>query len=187
MDNRHTVRQLLANYQPTDTKEHSDVDFISTFITHHPECFGKANPAGHITGSAFIMDSCGRVLLTFHRKLQRWLQLGGHGTPTEFDPADTALREAQEESGLLDLVFHPAFGRHPIDIDVHHIPARPGEPQHPHLDFRYLLMTKDPESIQRSEESTALSWKSRTEITSMAFDPALSRAFEKVWALHDHR
>ena len=44
--------------------------------------------------------------MTFHRKLQRWLQLGGHGTVDETDPSQTALREAIEESGLKDLQFH---------------------------------------------------------------------------------
>jgi 8-oxo-dGTP pyrophosphatase MutT (NUDIX family) len=40
-----------------------------------------------------------RVLLIHHRKLDKWLPLGGHIELDE-DPEQAALREAQEESGL---------------------------------------------------------------------------------------
>ncbi|MEE2786406.1 MAG: NUDIX domain-containing protein [Myxococcota bacterium] len=183
MDNRHIVRQVLADHHASDSSERDDIAFIAHFIEQHPQCFGKADPAGHITGSAFVVDDQGRILMTFHRKLQRWLQLGGHGTPTEIDPADTAMREAMEESGLTDLVFHPSTHRRPIDIDVHQIPGRSGEPAHPHLDFRYLIRTDNADGILCSHESTALGWKSKSELENMSFDPALNRALAKVWAL----
>jgi 8-oxo-dGTP pyrophosphatase MutT (NUDIX family) len=41
----------------------------------------------------------GRVLVVHHRKLNRWLPLGGHVELDE-DPEQAALREAREESGL---------------------------------------------------------------------------------------
>jgi 8-oxo-dGTP pyrophosphatase MutT (NUDIX family) len=41
----------------------------------------------------------GRVLLIHHRKLDKWLPLGGHIELDE-DPETAALREAKEESGL---------------------------------------------------------------------------------------
>ena len=44
-----------------------------------------------------------RVLLTHHRKLDRWLQLGGHADGDR-DLARVALKEAEEESGLAGLV-----------------------------------------------------------------------------------
>ena len=62
---------------------------------------------GHITASAIIVETeSQRTLLHFHRRLDRWLQVGGHAE-YETDPAQVALREAREETGLPDLAFHP--------------------------------------------------------------------------------
>ena len=182
-DHRKTVLAILDQHRPSDAEERDDVDSIKGFVDAHSDCFGKVNPSGHITGSAFVIDPKGRILMTFHRKLQRWLQLGGHGTPTEINPADTALREALEESGLSSLSFHPEFGSTPFDIDMHIIPARKGEPAHPHLDFRYVFITERPDDIVCSEESSALKWLDRERLLEMTFDPALNRALQKIWSL----
>ena len=50
------------------------------------------------TVAIFVVDR-GRVLLIHHRKLDKWLPLGGHVELDE-DPEIAALREAREESGL---------------------------------------------------------------------------------------
>ncbi len=80
-----------------------------------------------------------RVLLHHHRRLDAWLQMGGHDEG-ESDPRATARREGAEESGLSDLVLlSPAI----LDVDVHPIPAGKGEPPHLHHDVRYALATRD--------------------------------------------
>ncbi len=50
------------------------------------------------TVAIFVVHQ-GRVLVIHHRKLDRWLPLGGHIELDE-DPEIAALREAKEESGL---------------------------------------------------------------------------------------
>jgi 8-oxo-dGTP pyrophosphatase MutT (NUDIX family) len=50
------------------------------------------------TVAIFVVHE-GRVLVIHHRKLDRWLPLGGHIELDE-DPEQAALREAREESGL---------------------------------------------------------------------------------------
>src|SRR5262249_43279030 len=50
------------------------------------------------TVSLFVVSEK-KVLLVLHRKLKRWLPLGGHIELDE-DPEAAALREAKEESGL---------------------------------------------------------------------------------------
>ena len=179
-DPRRQVLRLLREHAATDEKEAADVSAIEAFVGAQENIFGKTNPLGHITGSALVVDPDGRLLLTFHRKLNRWLQLGGHSEPTEFDPAETAMREAREESGLCDLVFHPRFGARPIDIDVHTIPARRDEPAHDHLDFRYVVLTQVLDEVVCSSESKALRWVAIDDLTPYGFDPALTRAVQKL-------
>ena len=103
-------------------------------MLRHEHPFDRAIPEGHLTGSAITVSADGsRVLLLHHRKLDRWLQPGGHGDPGETTGEEVALREALEESGIRGLALHQAAPR-PLDVDVHDIPraserARPRAPR----------------------------------------------------------
>ena len=177
MPHRERLLKILAQHAPSDTDEARDVARIDAFVRANADCFGRSNRAGHITGSAFVVDPAGRVLLTHHAKLERWLQVGGHSDPHEHNPAVTALREAREESGLEDLVL---VETRPLDIDAHRIPARRGEPAHDHLDFRYVVRTRRPDALVVSAESHELRWFGLAELTRMPFDDALHRAVGKL-------
>ena len=110
---------------------------------------------GHITASCFILDPEGRLLLHHHRRLNRWLQMGGHLEPGE-DPVAAALREGREESGLEDLRI---VSEGIADLDVHPIPAGRGEPEHRHYDVRYIARTDSADSIAAdARESNHLMW-----------------------------
>ena len=132
---------------------------VSAFVRAHPDCFLRSCREGHITGSAWILSADHRqALLTHHRKLDRWLQLGGH-SDGESDPRQVALREAQEESGLARFRFLPeASDPLPLDLDVHPIPAFGGEPAHLHLDVRFLLVAEAGQAAarERGVEGAAL-------------------------------
>lgn len=182
-DPRHMLLDVLAAHPAADATEAADVDFVRRFVARNADCFGKANPTGHITASAFVLDPAGRLLMTRHRKLKRWLQLGGHSDPHEFDPAVTALREATEESGLVDLRFHPGAGRRPIDVDVHRIPARKHEQAHDHLDVRYVLLTDAPGALAINDESDDLKWFELDDVAELGVDAAVMRVLHKLKAL----
>ena len=79
-----TIIELLKAHRAMDDKEHADVEFIQTFAKEHAVVFGKSNPLGHITGSALVLDPSNRILLTFHGKLERWLQRVDTVIPTSW-------------------------------------------------------------------------------------------------------
>jgi 8-oxo-dGTP pyrophosphatase MutT (NUDIX family) len=148
--------RALAAHAAADEKEAVDVAFIRAFIARHPDAHLRSQQEGHLTGSGFVLDARKeRVLLLFHGKLHRWLQPGGHGEG-ETDPRLVALREIREETGLRDL--YPFPDERILDVDVHGIPARPGEPAHPHLDVRYGFIAPATEVPVISEESEELRW-----------------------------
>jgi 8-oxo-dGTP pyrophosphatase MutT (NUDIX family) len=142
------------------------------FIHAHPWCCRRELAVGHLTGSAWLVDRAGgRVLLTHHRKLGRWLQLGGHadGDP---DLAGVALREAAEESGLAGLVVEPDV----FDLDRHWIPERGGEPGHWHYDVRFVVRATVSEDFVVSGESHALAWRPVREVLACeGYDGSLRR------------
>ncbi|MDT8410670.1 MAG: NUDIX hydrolase, partial [Wenzhouxiangellaceae bacterium] len=132
---------------------------------------------GHITGSAWLVDPSGsEVLLTHHRKLDRWLQLGGHsdGDP---DTAAVALREAGEESGLAVELLSPDI----LDIDIHEIPARKDDPAHFHFDVRYVVASTSGRDYQVSAESNNLAWVAIEAVESLTREPSILRMARK-WA-----
>src|SRR5207245_6935322 len=108
-------------YRPYDDREAAMVGRLRRFVTEHADCFERSLQTGHITGSAWVVDiDRSHALLTHHRKLNKWLQLGGHadGDP---DILRVALREAREESSLESI---RAVSEAIIDIDIHLIPVR---------------------------------------------------------------
>lgn len=150
---RRNLLEKLAEYQTRYPAEQSTIDRFHTLISEHANCFERDCWAGHITGSSWLLDpSAQRLLLTHHRKLDMWLQLGGHsdGDP---DSQAVAMREACEESGLEVRLLSP----HIFDIDVHEIPARKDDPAHFHFDVRYCLQAQGDDFLV-SEESIALAW-----------------------------
>jgi 8-oxo-dGTP pyrophosphatase MutT (NUDIX family) len=130
---------------------------------------------GHVTASSWIISPCGgRILLCYHRKLQRWLQLGGH-VDGEADIAAAALREAHEESGISEFDF---VSSQIFDLDVHHIPAREKEPAHLHFDIRFLFRARS-EKIVCSAESLALQWVAHNDISTLTDETSIRRMADK--------
>ncbi|MFT4797160.1 MAG: 8-oxo-dGTP pyrophosphatase MutT (NUDIX family) [Candidatus Azotimanducaceae bacterium] len=151
---RQSILSLFKRYKDRFPEERDTVDRITTFVEANEKCFSRELLTGHITGSAWILDAAGdRALLTHHRKLNIWVQLGGHADG-DADVQRVAEREAEEESGISQIeTLSPDI----FDIDIHHIPARKDEPAHYHYDCRFLLQAKAHEYTV-SDESHDLSW-----------------------------
>lgn len=139
------------------------------------DAFRRERQAGHFTASAWLLDrSATRVLLTHHRKLGLWLQLGGHADGDR-DLARTALREAEEESGLSGLRVAPGI----FDLDRHRIPEHKGVPEHWHYDVRYVVHAGDDEDFVVSDESHALAWR---DIAALAEDASADTSLRRMAA-----
>jgi 8-oxo-dGTP pyrophosphatase MutT (NUDIX family) len=170
----------LDAHHPADAKEAEDVAFVRAFLRAHPaDAHLRAQPLGHLTGSGFILDAAReRVLLLHHARLDRWLQPGGHGEG-ETDPRLIALREVEEETGLSGGDLTPFPDQRLLDVDVHWIPGRPGEPAHPHLDLRYGFIARVGVNARVSDESRALQWFPLGALPA-GCDAALRRAVHKL-------
>ena len=166
------ARRVLAAWTPPTAEQRATRDRMLAFVDAHPrDAHLRSCEPGHLTASAILLDASGRkVLLTHHRKLGRWLQLGGHcdGDP---DLARVALREATEESGIEGLAIDPI----PIDVDIHSIPARKGEPEHLHFDTRFLVRAPEGARERASDESLELRWFDRRKVEAIETDASVRR------------
>lgn len=173
---RQAVLSLLNAYAAWDVSDQQQKQRIIDFVEQNPNCFERSLRIGHITGSAWVVSRDGkRVLLTHHKKLDRWMQLGGHADG-ESDVACVAMREAQEESGLEDLTF---VSRQIFDVDVHEIPARGPEPAHFHYDIRFAIQITGTDNFQVSDESHELAWVGIEQLASYANERSVLRMGEK--------
>jgi 8-oxo-dGTP pyrophosphatase MutT (NUDIX family) len=179
---REQLRTELRLYEPCDAIEAGHLRAIVDLLALGSSVLGRSHFApGHITAGCFILDEeGGSVLLHHHRRLDRWLQMGGHLEPGETAVA-AALREGAEESGLPDLtlVVDSIF-----DLDVHPIPAGKGEPDHQHFDVRYLARTRKPSAIAISpSESIRLDWIPLDRAEELMNEEASSRVIRKIRSL----
>jgi len=173
---RQPLLTKLREYQPYDSHERDMYETLVRFVETESECFERSLKIGHITGSAWIVDTSGtRALLTHHHKLDRWLQLGGHadGDP---DILRVALREAHEESGLPNI---RPLSEAIFDVDVHPIPARGDEPRHFHYDVRFLLEADANAPLVISSESKDLAWVPLNEMTHFTDESSIARMTAK--------
>lgn len=175
-DGHATQRALLAAYRQHCPDEIEVIDLFQLLLDDDEDPFRRERLAGHFTASSWLVDRSGRrVLLTHHRKLDRWLQLGGHADG-ERDFARVALTEAEEESGLAGLSIEPAI----FDLDRHWIPGHKGVPAHWHYDVRFVVHAGDNERFVVSDESHDLAWREIVAlIDDETADPSLRRMAAK--------
>lgn len=193
--------EALQRYRDQWQGEVATVTQFEIFLHTHANAFERSNATGHFTGSCWLVSADGaRVLLMHHRKLDRWLQPGGHADG-DTDLARVALREAQEETGVIDLRVEDGI----FDIDRHRItghipvarpdgpaspfafalgersPARGDEAEHWHYDVRYVVRAGADDRFVVNEESQALAWRSVVDVAADASLDASLRRMARKW------
>lgn len=166
-------RQQLLDLDLTERPE--EISFRERMIElldEREECFHRTCFPAHFTGSALVVSADGsKALLHHHRKLDRWLQFGGHCDGDE-NVLRVAQREALEESGVEGLILASAK---PFDLDIHPIPAKDGEPAHEHFDVRYVLIAPENAQFFISEESHELRWVTPAEMQQLPLSAGMQR------------
>jgi 8-oxo-dGTP pyrophosphatase MutT (NUDIX family) len=186
---RRPLLDMLARYEVRFPAERAVMARIRKLVEEHPDCFDRTCRPGHVTASALVTTPARvRVLLVHHRKLNRWLQPGGHADG-QSDISAAALREATEESGLCYLRLEN-IGEQvtPLDLDVHVIPARYDatgqliEDAHEHHDVRFLISAHGDITPQVSDESHAVRWFTAEELHAATNEESVLRLWRKATA-----
>lgn len=169
------LKELLKQYHQRYPLEVAPIECLRLARTQ-PNCLDRSCFLdGHFTASAWVVNlSHERCLLTHHRKIGKWLQLGGH-VENNGDLLAEAIREVKEESGLaaspltLDI----------FDVDVHKIPAHREDPAHFHYDVRFLLVADEFQTLHATDESNDVRWIRMEDITQFTEEESVLRMVRK--------
>ena len=148
------ARAVLGGWDAHDARQQS---LRTTYLEHldgHPDAMLRDCHPDHLTASALVVSHDHRsAVLTLHAILGRWLQTGGHCEPSDATLAGAALREAREETGIVDLVIDPV----PVLLSRHEVPCGPLRPSH-HLDVQFVAVAAAGAQPVMSVESLDLGW-----------------------------
>ncbi|HEV2601379.1 MAG TPA: NUDIX hydrolase [Candidatus Babeliales bacterium] len=148
------LKIALLAYNPTE-QETEFKKIILDFLSTSENVFERSHCCGHITASCWLLNKARtHALMMHHKKLDQWFQLGGH-CDGDTDTLAVAIKEAQEESGINDII---PLSSDIFDIDIHWIPSNKKEAGHYHYDIRYLLAVNSDEQIIQNAESNELRW-----------------------------
>ena len=156
----------------------------TAFIEQHSDCFYRELWPAHVTGSTWVVSpDRSRVLMMHHKKLDKWFQPGGHADG-DGDILGVALRETVEETGMDDsqvrLVSEDVF-----DVDIHSIPSMHGEPQHEHIDVRFLVEIDDSLTVPGNDESHEILWINLRDVLRYNNNRSTYRMMEKTRVLRN--
>jgi 8-oxo-dGTP pyrophosphatase MutT (NUDIX family) len=146
--------KVLERWEAPDAEQGVLREHYLRHLEQRPDGMWRSSRPEHLTASAIVVDaSCVRVLLTLHKVVGHWLQLGGHCEAGDTTLTGAALREATEESGLGGLVIDPA----PLLLSRHELLAG-GCAGAFHLDVQFLVIAAGGTDFVVSDESHALDW-----------------------------
>ncbi|MEU4835751.1 NUDIX domain-containing protein [Streptosporangium sp. NPDC023615] len=171
------IRTVVSDYLDAYPEEKRCLAPVLELLDDGADLTSRGEFRGHVTAGAILADPEGRILHIHHLALDRWLLPGGHVEASDGTLLDAALRELAEETGIPAAVVTPD-GDRPVHIDIHPIPANPakGEPDHRHIDFRFLLRTADEVGTLQTEEVTAAAWREADSIKDPILRQRVTRA-----------
>jgi 8-oxo-dGTP pyrophosphatase MutT (NUDIX family) len=180
LDRTADLRRRLEGHRAVDRRERAHRAAFEALLRDRGDPFdrGRFDP-GHVTASGYVLSpDLSAVLLVHHRTLERWLQPGGHVEPSDADVETAARREVREETGLraLDRVGPDDT---PFDLDVHEIPARPGQPAHRHFDVRFLFVARDA-AVRGGSDVRDVAWVPREAFATRGDEAAFRRVAVKI-------
>lgn len=190
-DQINLLRTLLTRFESVSASSiaRRNASDVRAMVDRTARPWSRSAVEGHLTASAWVLDRTHtHVAMIHHRKLNRWLQPGGHIDDTDVSWRDAARRELEEETGLTRFVPQADEGEL-FDVDVHSIPARKDEPAHLHYDLRFLFVADvdagaDGPMRLNVEESHDCRWFA---LTALANDPSLGPETQRMIELSIRR
>jgi len=158
--NKKEFAHQLQNYQTSFSEESG---FIPQFLDllKQENCYLRKNTNRHFTSSAWLLNAdLTKVVLIHHKKLNKWLQPGGHADGNE-NLVEVAMKEVREETGIHSFI---EMKKEIFDLDIHLIPEYRDVKEHYHYDARFVFRVSEETKLIRNQETNDVCWTNLSEI-----------------------
>ncbi len=179
------MKQLIScieNYVPYCEQEQKEKEVILKYLSEYDNLLTRENEYAHFTASSLIVNKDHtKTLLIYHNIYDSWAWTGGHADGCA-DMLQVAIKEAQEETGVLNItpaseqVFSldmlPVFG---------HVKKGKYVAPHMHLNLTYLLLAdEDAELIIKPDENSGVKWFMLDEMCTVSSEPEMIKVYTKL-------
>jgi 8-oxo-dGTP pyrophosphatase MutT (NUDIX family) len=149
------LQEVVFRFEPGDGEAQKSLELMRSLAAFSANPFTRSEYyPGHFTCTGLVLHpDRSSVLLVHHARLERWLLPGGHIEDEDPSLPHAAAREVVEETG----VRVDAGEARLVNVDVHPIPPKKGEPLHLHHDLIFAFPARSTETAC-SEESRAVTW-----------------------------
>lgn len=157
---REQLIQQLENYVPFNEQEECDKELILGMLRNEEDIFTRENTHAHMTASAWVVNKGHtKAVMAYHNIYHSWSWLGGHADGDE-DLLAVALREVNEESGIVSAkpVSEDIFSVEVLTVDGH---VKKGKfvSSHLHLNITYLIEADESDELFVNEaENSNVKW-----------------------------
>lgn len=174
----------IEAYQPQNVQEKADKEVFMECMRNYQNLLTRETVVAHITSSAWIVNKeRTKTLLINHNIYKSWAWTGGHADD-EADLLSVAIREAREETGLVNV---KAITPEIFALDVlpvwSHFRKRVFVPSHLHLNVTYLLEADETEALTpHLPENSDVKWVPLAEVNTYSVESNMYPLYDKLTA-----
>ena len=174
---------IIVRFQPGDAREEAEKEIILDLVARFGDgILLRENAFAHMTASSIIVNrDRTRTLMAFHRIYNSWAWTGGHADG-ESDFEAIARREAQEETGIVNL---RRLGDGPASLEIlpvwAHVKRGRHVGSHLHLNVSYLFEADESLPLRVAEdENSAVGWIEVDKLCEKVSEPPMIPIYERL-------
>ncbi len=176
------IYNQIKQYQPWNEQEENDRRVILQCMDLFDNILLRENAVAHMTASSWIVNrDRTKVLMIYHNIYDSWAWTGGHADG-EADLLSVALREAKEETGIINIkpVTEDIYSLEILCVNRH---VKKGKyvSSHLHLNITYLLEADEGDEIRiKADENSGVRWADRKEAAGLSSESWMRGIYNKL-------
>ena len=175
--------EMIVRFSPRDGREEREKAMILELAAQYGDgILSRESDFAHMTASSIIVSpDRKRTLMAFHKVYNSWAWTGGHADG-ESDFEAIARREAQEETGIMNL---RRLGDGPASLEIlpvwAHIKRGKHVGSHLHLNVSYLFEADESLPLRiAQDENSAVGWIEVDKLCQFVSEPPMIPIYERL-------